>query len=199
MRRSNPGLRAVTALVAIVLVAGCGSGTATPPPSVPATPLVTPDPHLATPAHVDDVFRLVGAAGLKLVANTASEGTKGDPVKRIVATYSDWPLVMTEFSSPTALHNAGKFDPSQRPQRGEAPYILAGLNILVEYGPRNTNDAQPQPADEAHQKALTSLVAALDPLLGPLAQRSVITVALPGPTAAPASQPPAAAQASPGS
>jgi hypothetical protein len=198
MRRSNRGLRAVTALVAIVLVAGCGSGTGTPPSSAPTTPLVTPDPHLAAPAHVDDVFRLVGAAGLKIIPNTASEGTNGDPIKRITATYDDWPLVLTEFSSANALRNAGKFDPSQRPQRGEAPYILAGLNILVEYGPRNTNDLQPQPADEAHQKALMNLVAALDPLLGPLAQRSVITIALPG-TPVPASEPAAAALASPSS
>jgi len=197
MRRSNRGLRAVTALVAVVLV-GCGSGTATPTGSGPVTPLVTPDPHLAAPAHVDDVYRLVGSRGIKLVANTASEGTKGDPVKRIVATYDDWPLVLTEFSSASALRSVAKFDPSQRPQRGEAPYILAGLNILVEYGPRDTNDPQPQPADEAHQQALMKLVAALDPLLGPLAQRSVVTIALPG-TPVPGSQPPAAAQASPGS
>jgi hypothetical protein len=199
MRRSNRGLRAVTALVAVVLVAGCGSGTATPSPSAQPTPLVTPDPHLAAPAHVDDVFRLVGARGLKIIPNTASEGTKGDPVKRIAATYNDWPLVMTEFSSAAALRNVGKFDTSQRPQRGEAPYIVAGLNLLTEYGPRNTNDPAPVPADEAHQKSLMNLIGALDPLLGPLSQRSVQTISLPGPTVAPASQPPAAAQASPGS
>jgi hypothetical protein len=198
MRRSNRGLRAVTALVAVVLVAGCGSGPATPAPSALATPLATPDPHLAAPARVDDVFRLVGSAGLKIVPNTASEGTRGDPVKRITATYADWPLVLTEFSSASALRSVGKFDTTERPQRGEAPYIVAGLNILIEYGPRNTNDPVPVPADEVHQKSLMALIAALDPLLGPLSQRSVQTIAMPA-TPAPASQPPAAAQASPGS
>jgi hypothetical protein len=196
MRRSNRGLRAVTALVAVVLVAGCGSGTATPPPSAQPTPLVTPDPHLAAPAHVDDVYRLVSAAGIKIVANTASAGTKGEPVKRITATYNDWPLVLTEFSTASALRSVGKFDTSERPRRGEAPYIVAGLNILVEYGPRDTNDPTPVPADAAHQKSLMALVGALDRLLGPLTQRSVQTIVMPGVLA---SQPPAAAQASPGS
>jgi hypothetical protein len=198
MRRSNRGLGAVTALVAVMLV-GCGGPSTTPGPSAGATPLVTPDPHLATPAHVDDVFRLVGAAGLKIIPNTASEGTKGDPIKRITATYADWPLVLTEFSSVNALRRVGKFDLAESPKRGEAPYIVAGANILIEYGPRNTNDPAPVPADPAHLQALMALVAALDPLLGPLSQRSVQPIALPAPTVAPASPAPAAAQASPGS
>jgi hypothetical protein len=197
MRSSNRGLRAVTALAAIVLVAGCGSAPASPTASAPTTPLVTPDPHLTAPARVDDVFRLVGAAGLKIIPNNASE-TKGDPVKRITATYNDWPLVLTEFSSASALRNVGKFDTSERPRRGEAPYIVAGLNILIEYGPRNTNDPAPVPADPAHQQALMALIAALHPLLGPLAQRSVQTIALPGPASTPVPSP-AAAQASPAS
>jgi hypothetical protein len=194
MRRSNRGSRAVAALVGVVLVAGCGSSPSPSPSAVPATPVITPDPHLKAPAHVDDVFRLVGARGLKIIPNTASESTKGDPVKRITATYNDWPLVLTEYTSPVALRNVGKFDPSERPRRGEAPYIVAGLNILIEYGPRNTNDPAPVAADPAHQQALMTLVSALDPLLGPLSQRSVQNIALPGATPVPAA--PASAKAS---
>jgi hypothetical protein len=179
MRTSNRGLRACTALVAVVLVTGCGGGPSSSGGDASPTPVVTPDPHLAAPAHVDDVFRLVGAAGLKIIPNTASEGTKGDPIKRITATYADWPLVLTEFSTASALRSVGKFDPLQKPKRGEAPYILAGLNILVEYGPRDSNDVTPVAADPLHEKALLALVASLDPLLGPLAQRSVETIALP--------------------
>jgi hypothetical protein len=200
MRGSNRGLRAVTALVAVVLVAGCGAAASTPAPGTSGgAPLVTPDPHLTAPAHVDDVFRLLGSAGIRIIPNTASEGTTGDPVKRITATYTDWPLVLTEFSSASALRRVGGFDPSEPPRRGEAPYILAGLNILVEYGARNTNDPAPVPADAAHLKALMALVAALDPLLGPLSQRSVQPIALPGVTPAPPTAAPASASASPAS
>ena len=199
MRTSERGLRAATtALVAVVLVAGCGGGgTATAPASAVPTSLVTPDPHLSAPAHVDDVFRLMGSAGLRITPNTASEGTTGDPVKRIAATYNDWPLVLTEFTSPSALRVVGKFDPKQPPQRGEAPYILAGLNILVEYGPRNTNDPTPVPADPARQASLMALVTQLDRLVGPLSQRSVKPVPLPGAIGSPASVPPASTPASP--
>jgi hypothetical protein len=193
MRTSNRGLRAVTALVAVVLVAGCGGGPSAPGSGASATPLVTPDPHLAAPVKVDNLFRLLGSAGIKIFPNTASESTKGDPIKRIAATYADWPLVLTEFSTASALKTVGKFDTSERPKRGEAPYIVAGLNIMIEYGPRDTNDVAPVPADPAQHKALMALIAALDPLLGPLSQRSVQTIALP---TLPPTPPPAAPQAS---
>ena len=193
MRRSNRGLRAAVALAAIVLVAGCGGGNSTPQPSAASgAPSSTPDPHLAAPAKVDDVFRLMGSRGVRIIPNTASEGTRGEPIKRITATYADWPLVLTEFSSESALRRVAKFDPAERPRRGEAPYIVVGLNIMIEYGPRNTNDAAPQPADAAHEQALMALVAAMDPLLGPLSQRSVKPIPLPG-VSVPASAPPASA------
>jgi hypothetical protein len=193
MRTSNRGLRAVTALVAVVLVAGCGGGPSTPGAGASATPLVTPDPHLAAPVKVDALFRLLGSAGLKIFPNTASESTKGDPIKRIAATYADWPLVLTEFSTASALKSVGKFDTSIKPKRGEAPYIVVGLNIMIEYGPRDTNDLTPVAAEPAQQKALMALIAVIDPLLGPLSQRSIVSIALP---TLPPSPPPAAAQAS---
>jgi hypothetical protein len=131
----------------------------------------------------------MGSAGLKIIPNTASEGTKGEPVKRITATYADWPLVLTEFSTATALQTVGKFDPARKLSRGEAPYILVGQNIMVEFGPRDTNDPTPVPAEPAQMKALMALVAALDPLLGPLTQRSIQPVALPTPIPTPSPVP----------
>jgi hypothetical protein len=199
MRSSNRGLRAAAITIVAALAAACGgSAPPTPPPAPPATPVITPDPHLRAPVSVDALFRLVSAAGIRITPNTASNGTDGEPIKRITATYNDWPLVLTEFSSADALRKVGRFDPKTRPQPGEAPYILAGLNILVEFGPQSTNDPKPTPADPPRRAALEALVAVLDPLLGPLSERSVDNLALPHATALPVasaavSAPPAAA------
>ena len=200
MRTSNRGLRAVaSAALVTAIVAGCGSPPASPPPATPVpTPVVTPDPHLRAPASVDDVFRLLGAAGIHILPLTASVGTSGEPIKRITATYTDWPLVLSQYSTAEALRRVAKFDPKTPPVRGEPPYNIAGLNILFEFGPRNTNDPKPVPADATRQAALVALVNALDPLLGPLSQRSVVPVPLPHLTPAPPSAPvssPAASKA----
>jgi hypothetical protein len=147
---------------------------------------------------VDDVFRLLGSAGIHILPLTASIGTSGEPIKRITATYTDWPLVLSQYSTAEALRRVAKFDPKTPPIRGEPPYNIAGLNILIEFGPRNTNDPKPVPADAIRQAALVALVNALDPLLGPLSQRSVVPVPLPHVTPAPPSAPassPAASKA----
>jgi hypothetical protein len=203
MRTSNRGLRAAVAVAAVTAaLAGCGpSSPPSPPPAAAATPLITPDPHLTAPASVDAVFRWMGSHGIRITPNTASGGTNGEPVKVISATYDDWPLVLTQFTTADALRRVAKFDPKTRPQRGEAPYILAGMNILVEFGPQSTNDATPTKADPARRAALEALVATLDPLLGPLSQRSIDPITLPHVTAvpsapAPSSSAPAAATGS---
>lgn len=189
MRGSNLRRVAQTASTLVVgfLVTACAAA-ATPPPTITAvaTPVVTPDPHLTAPASVDEIFRLLGGAGLRITPNTASGGPDEEPLKRINATYASWPLVLSEFTSAEALRKVGRFDIRKPPGRGESPYVLAGLNILVEFGPKVTNDARPPIPEPVKQAAFLQLVAVLDPLLGPLAQRSVEPVPLPTATALPA-------------
>jgi hypothetical protein len=143
---------------------------------------------------------MLGAAGIRITPNTASKGPNGEPVKRIVGTYQDWPIVLSQYSSNAALRTEAKFDPTVPPVRGEAPYIVVGLNILVEFGPRITNDRSPAPPPEDKRAAMIALVAVIDPLLGPLSQRSVVPLPIPGPTASPAApsaSPKASAKPSP--
>jgi hypothetical protein len=180
MRNPNRGRIVAALMLSAALVVGCGT-TAVPSlaPTVPPTPLIIPDPHLTEPASVDDVIRALTGSGLRITPNMASTGPGGEPVKRVNTTYSDWPLVLTQFSSSAALREVGEFDASEPPVRGESPYIIVGLNIMIEFGPHSTNDRTPAPPSEQKRAAAVALVAALHPLLGPLAQRSTDPVELP--------------------
>jgi hypothetical protein len=181
MRTSNRGSLVVTAVAALalaLLVVACGGGSTSPPPPVASGPAVTPDPHLAEPVSVDELFRMLGGAGIHITPNTASKGANGEPVKRIVGTYRDWPIVLSQYSSKATLRAEARFDPKVPPVRGEAPYNVEGLNILVEFGPRITNNRSPAPPPADKQAAMVALVAVLDPLLGPLSQRSTVPLQL---------------------
>jgi hypothetical protein len=79
------------------------------------------------------------------------------------------------------------------PGKGEAPYTLAALNVVVEYGP-TIEGVAPPPADPAHKAVAASIVAILDPLVWPIEQHSVATIpartiAPAGPSAAPSKRP----------
>ena len=129
--------RGVRSLAVIALVAVATSACGSPPPSASpvavATPLITPDPHLADPTTADVVFRALGSGGLRITATNAASGTDGDePVKRINASYLGWPLIVSQYSSSAALHKAtAGWQPGDRPGQGEPPIALTGLNILV--------------------------------------------------------------------
>ncbi len=195
MRKSNRGRTFLGIAVATALVVACGGGAVpSTGPSGSSAPLVTAVPHLVEPASVDDVIRKLVSAGLRLTPNTASVGATGEPVKRVNATYGSWPLVLTQYSTSEALREVAEFDPSRRPALGESPYILAGLNILLEFGPHSTNDRTPAPPSENQKAAAEALVAVLDPLIGPLEQRSSFPLDLPGNAPAP---PPATPDPSP--
>jgi hypothetical protein len=146
---------------------------------------------------VDALYRMLGAAGIHITPNTASKGPNGEPIKRIVGTYHDWPIVLSQYSTSAVLRSKAKFDPKVPPVRGEAPYIVEGLNILVEFGPRITNDQSPAPPPDDKRAAMIALVDVLEPLLGPLSQRSVVPLPLKGPAASPTPAPAASRPASP--
>jgi hypothetical protein len=200
MRKSNRGRIVAGFALSAALAVGCGS-TAVPStaPSTPPTPQITADPHLTEPASVDDVIRGLTGGGLRITPNMASTGPGGEPVKRVNATYSDWPLVLTQFSTSAALLEVGGFDPSKPPIFGDSPYTIAGLNIMIEFGPHSTNDRTPAPPTEQKRAAAVALVAALHPLLGPLALRSTDPLQLPGAGGRPSPAPTAPAGPSPAS
>ncbi len=172
-------------LGAALLAAACGSTPASATPSItPAPPTATPNPHLSEPASVDAVYNALIKAGLQISPNSADTGTGGGMVKRLHLTYQAWPLVLTEFTSGKALLATTGFNPKARPVLGDPPYAIVGLNILMEYGSSTQNGPPAAPAPQ-FVTAIAQIVAVLDPLIGPLQQRSVTPTSLPTPTPAP--------------
>jgi hypothetical protein len=186
MRVSNHAARRLLGLaIAATLVVACGSAVPSSlAPSVRPTPMITPDPHLTEPATADEVFTAIRSGGLPLAINNATAGDLNSPlVKRINADIANWPLVITEFRSSTALRDAVGWDAAVPPAQGDPPYAFVGLNILVEFGPVTGPLATP---DAPRRDQAKRLIALIDPLLWPLEQRSVVVIATRTPTAPPA-------------
>ena len=171
-------------LAVALLLGACGSATPSMTPAPTAAPTPTPDPHLREPVSVDVVIRKLAGAGIRMQPNNASAGRNGEPVKAINFTYDGWPLVISQFSSSAALRANAAFDPSKQPRHGDATYKVAGLNILIEYGP-GIRSAQDPPPDPRFRSAAMRLVDVLDPLLGPLQQASLNPLPLPSPSPSP--------------
>jgi hypothetical protein len=168
-------------------VAGCGpAAAASAPPTPVPTPVITPDPHLTAPVTADDIFRDFGKGGLKITSTNANLGM-GNPaiVKQINANLGGWPLRITQYVSASVMTKALDWQPGQPPGANETPYAFAALNILIQFGPTSTHP--PTTPDAGRQKDAASIVALLDPLLWPIAQRSV--VAIPSRTPTPAATP----------
>lgn len=187
-RRSAVGL-----VVTAVIVAACGSSTPSVPPSTAPTPIVTPDPHLPSPATAQQVFTGLGKAGLRITPYTASFGPEGsEVVTKVFATYLGWPLDVIQFESPGALTEAIAWPAGAAPGRGEPPLTLAGGNILVTWGPA-VSGARPGEPDELRAQGLRRLVSALDALLAPLRIRTSFPAAVRGAAAAASEAPSASA------
>lgn len=163
------------ALSIAVTSAACASPPPSATPSPTPTPLVTPDPHLPDPTTADDVFLAIGALGLRLTANNATTGS-GGLVKRVNASYGGWPLIISEYVSAAELSERLGQAFEGVPGGDEPTVAVAGLNILVTWGPTSLAPPEaPVPARAAH---LVELAQALDVLLGPLRVRSVVPLAV---------------------
>jgi hypothetical protein len=176
--------RTVTALVvAAAISAACGSAPPSTVPTATQAPLVTPNPHLPSPATAQQVFSGLGKAGIRITANTASLGAEGsDVVTKIYATYLGWPLDVTQYTTSSALTRVTKWPAGEAPGRGEPPIALAGHNILITWGP-TVSGAKPDKPEGRQSDGLRELVAALDVLLSPLRARTNVPVAITGQTA----------------
>ena len=186
---------ATTVLVVAALVAACGGSGPTPLPSSAPTPRVTPDPHLADPTTADEVFLALGAAGLRLTANNAQGGGEGNSlVKRINATYLGWPLSVSQYSSTSALAKLTEWQDDDLPGQGEPPVTIAGMNILIEWGP--TTGAKPKRPAGRQVQGLRDLATSLNLLLAPIRSRSIVHV--PGAVETAATDPSTEPEATPG-
>lgn len=185
-RASAASTAAIALAVLVALLAACGSSPSpSPTPRPEPSPTPTPDPHLTEPASAEAIFRALAAAGLRVVPNNAVTGATGEePRLRINATYVNWPLVIHEYSTSAALRDRARFRPGGQPTIGEAPFNLAGLNILVEFGPHAKNRNEPPP-DPRFREAAVTLIEVLDPLIGPLAQMSIEPLPVPTLTPSP--------------
>lgn len=165
----------LTAVATAWLVAACATPVPSPTPTARPTPVITPDPHLDDPATADAVFLALGSAGLRMTANNAIGGTDDSPlVKRINATFLGWPLAVSEYRTSAALAKLTEWPADARPDQGQPPVTIVGLNILIEWGP--TTGAEPPSPSGPQVQALQAMAAALDALLSPLRARSVVTV-----------------------
>ena len=177
-----------------LFVVACGSA----PPSVapatpPPTPVVTPDPHLTDPASADAVFTAIARAKLPIAANTAKAGS--DPVKQINATFFDWPLVVSQYRSAASLAEKQTWVPGDPPVKGQAPVSIAGINVLLEWGPRT--GSKPPALTPAQVAKMNELLAVLDTYLGPLTVRTTTSLRVPEASSSPkpAASPTASAKA----
>jgi hypothetical protein len=175
-RRRPSGAVAVIVSAVTALVVACG-GTAAPsaPPSVAPTPVITPDPHLKEPVTADQGYAILQSAKLGMSCPNAVLGDPGQPfIKQINCTLAGWPLRITQYASSGVLQKTVGWKAGAAPGGDEPPYAIAGLNVLITYGP--TSAQAPSAPDSQHQTVAAQIVALLDPLLWPLSQHSVVQV-----------------------
>ncbi len=198
LRPHRIGFVAVAVLIAGVVVA-CGSAasSATPRPPTPSPyAFPTPWPPFTTPPTADQVYLALLADRIEILPTTASSGANGkDPIKQIDGTYKGLPITIGQYKTAATLKAATKWKPGATPKAGESAAAFIGQDILVRWGPA-VGPTVTTLTDAQVTEAL-ALRSALERLLGPLTDRTIVPVAVatPIPSASPRSS--SAASANP--
>lgn len=179
-----------------LFVVACGSAPAASvvPPSSTPRPTPTPNVHLTDPASADAVFTAIARAKLPIAANNAAAGS--DPVKQINATYFEWPMIISEYRTAASLAEKVTWIPGEPPTKGEAAVAIAGINVLIEWGPKT---GTPQGLSPAQVEAMNEFLTTLDRYLGPLTVRTTTFLQVPESSAKPSPSASAAASGKPSS
>lgn len=183
-------VRAALLLAGLLVAGACGGPSANSSPTPTPAPSPTPDSHLREPARADVIYSTLFERGLTLIPTNASVGR--DPERVINATYAGWPLVLLQYRTSVTRQQLDPLKAGDAPRKGDAPFTFAGLNVVVEWGPR-IDGRVPRFANSSQVESARTLAAELDRLIGPLAERSTQPVAprlaTPVPTARPTAKP----------
>ena len=193
MRTPHPRARpprlvaTVGTVIVSAFIAACGgapppseaaAATATPPTSFQ---FATPWPHFAALATADDVYLALLADRIDMVPVNATSGGPGhEPVKRINANYGGWPIAISQYTSAKSLKAAARWTAGGKPGKNEAPVEFIGQNMLILWGP--VSDGAPPTPNERQTAIAVKLRAALDRLISPIQERTIVKLPTPLPS-----------------
>ena len=199
----SPGAGLAILVAGLLVVSACGPDSASAPSlttTASGVPTAQPTANLHIDGSVDAnrIFALLAAAHLSVHQETLQgPGPKGEPNATLFIVDGSIKVSIDQFSSPRAVAAAG-YTVGSRPARGDASYTIWAANIVIHIGNRQAG-ALPAGPDGATQAAAGEIARAIDPYIGPLAQRSVVALQLPStpgpsldtpaPTASPTASP----------
>lgn len=98
-------------------------------------------------------------------------------MKQLNATYRGWPMRISEYRSAASLIKAEPWTTGEKPTAGASPVAIAGLNILIEWGP--TGGAKAPTLDAEQVKAMNEFLRVVEPYIGPLRVRTTTPLSVP--------------------
>ena len=134
--------------------------------------------------ETNEVYQLLVGAGLDVRQESVSGPGPGDePTVTLFVVTGAAHFAIRQYTTAEAVAAAG-FTSGSAVAVGDAPFELWATNIVLDIGPTDAK-AVPTAPDAPVASAALSIVAALDPYIGPFRQRAVNPLILPSSPAPP--------------